>query len=524
MRRRAFDRRSFLALGHLLVAVGVTAPLAWHLDRLPLGREPSPTVPRFNLWTLEWTADRLPHGLAGWWNAPIFWPDRGTFAWSEVQPLTGLAHAALRPLVGATASYGLLLIFAIGLNGIAGAALARRLGADVVPAFLVGVLVQALPFVVGQLGVLQLVAAWPMLLVLAFVIDLLGRPSLGVGLRLGLALAAVVGTCGYYALLLGLCLLPPTVAVWWRRPADRRRPVGAAATAAVVAVLLVGPVAIGQEERLAGRRWSAATIEAGSASWADWLPGGTRWPGWPLVALGVAGALTARRRPTTRLLVGLGTIALLASLGSRLSIIGVRPWTLLVDHVDAVARLRSPFRAAVLVELSLAGLAVPALAWLWDRRSVLRAAAPAAVALTLVAGPPLGAGSLDRPIPRAGAWATWLADHPDGGAVAFVPFAPGRRTADFAPTTARMLQNLRTGHPMVNGYSGFFPRDHASRRAALVGFPSDRSVAELDRLGVRYVLVDADRFDRIDREVATDLGLAILVENRDAVLLEVPPS
>ncbi len=121
------------------------------------------TVPRFNLWTLSWTADRLPHGFAGWWDAPIFWPQPGTFAFSEPQPLTGVAFALARPFAGSAGSYAAVLIATVTLNGLAGAALARRLGADRVPAFLAGVLAQALPFTMDQLGVLQLLAVWPLL-------------------------------------------------------------------------------------------------------------------------------------------------------------------------------------------------------------------------------------------------------------------------------------------------------------------------------------------------------------------------
>ena len=102
-------RRPLLgAVGHLLTAVAVTAPLAWRPGRLPLGTEPVATVPRFNLWTLSWTADRLTHGFAGWWDAPIFWPQRGAFAFSEPQPLTGLAFSAVRPLTGAAGGYAFL--------------------------------------------------------------------------------------------------------------------------------------------------------------------------------------------------------------------------------------------------------------------------------------------------------------------------------------------------------------------------------------------------------------------------------
>ena len=103
---------------HRAVAVATTFPLVAHLgDRIAIGREPAATVPFFNLWSLPWTAQRLPHLLHGWWDAPIFWPARGTYANSELQPLTGLAFALLRPLIGPVAAYGVILLLALVANG-----------------------------------------------------------------------------------------------------------------------------------------------------------------------------------------------------------------------------------------------------------------------------------------------------------------------------------------------------------------------------------------------------------------------
>src|SRR5690349_7977848 len=81
-------RRTAAAAGctalYVTAALLVTWPLARHLtSHLPLGGLDAPTVPWFNLWTLAWNADRLAHGLHGYWDAPIFYPARDTFALSE---------------------------------------------------------------------------------------------------------------------------------------------------------------------------------------------------------------------------------------------------------------------------------------------------------------------------------------------------------------------------------------------------------------------------------------------------------
>ncbi len=511
------------AVGHLAVAIAVTAPLAWRANRLPLGTEATATVPQFNLWTLEWTAQRLPHGLSGWWDAPIFWPQRGAFAFSEPQPLTGLAFALARPLLGSVAAYSWLLILTIALNGLAGAALARRLGAGAVPAFLAGVLAQTLPFVFAEFGVLQLVAVWPLLAATACLVAWLAEPRLRQAALLGLALAAAVGTCGYYALLFTLCLAvaaPVAIDRTWAR--DWRARVSGIALAAGVMLAIAGPFALGQHHRLSGRRWLDETILGGSATWQDWAPAGPYWPGAALLALGTAGLAIGWRRRAARVLATIGLAAFVFSLGSELSVLGLRPWVFLTDHVDAFARLRSPFRAAAVTQLMLVGLSAVALHWLWTRRAVpVRAAAPLLVVAALLTSG-FGPGHLASGPPKPGAWATWLIAHPDGQPVAFMPFAPTGAVADFQPTTTRMLQSIDTGHPMVNGYSGFFPADHRELAQALATFPDNRSVAELQARRVRYVVVDARTWSNFKQRVAEVLGIKVLAHDRDGYLLRVP--
>ena len=60
--------------------------------------------PLLNAWTLAWDADRLAHGLQGFWDAPIFYPYRNTLAYSEhllgIAVLTApRALERLRPLL-----------------------------------------------------------------------------------------------------------------------------------------------------------------------------------------------------------------------------------------------------------------------------------------------------------------------------------------------------------------------------------------------------------------------------------------
>ncbi|MCU0719993.1 MAG: hypothetical protein MUC83_09845, partial [Pirellula sp.] len=118
----------------------------------------------FNLWTLEWNVQSLNNGTLYWsqeyWDAPIFFPSKDSFAMSEAQPILGL----MAPVVWATgstiAAYNSYIILSLALNGW----FARKLlaGQDFPPwiATLAGGGMVLLPVAHWQLGVSQLVPVW----------------------------------------------------------------------------------------------------------------------------------------------------------------------------------------------------------------------------------------------------------------------------------------------------------------------------------------------------------------------------
>jgi hypothetical protein len=44
-------------------------------------------------------------------------------------------------------------------------------------------------------------------------------------------------------------------------------------------------------------------------------------------------------------------------------------------------------------------------------------------------------------------------------------------------------------YPLVNGYSGFYPREYFETISRIANFPDDRSLAQLKNIGVRYIVV-----------------------------------
>ena len=104
-------------LVYLLWALVLTFPLVKHpFSYIPLGSEPVGTVPLFNLWTLQWNIDQLMQGYPNYWDAPIFAPNTGTFAFSETQPLSALLATPfwfISPALG----YNFVIVLFVTLNG-----------------------------------------------------------------------------------------------------------------------------------------------------------------------------------------------------------------------------------------------------------------------------------------------------------------------------------------------------------------------------------------------------------------------
>ncbi len=155
---RAFGSRYCELLVFALVAVAATWPLVCHFGTaLPMGTQRVATVPLFNLWTIWWNAESAAHGFQGFWDAPIFSPSSDSFAFSETQLPTLIVAPIVRLASTPVPAYNVYLLGALALNGLASFRLLRRLALGVLPAALGGAMVELLPFVHGQLGVLQLV-------------------------------------------------------------------------------------------------------------------------------------------------------------------------------------------------------------------------------------------------------------------------------------------------------------------------------------------------------------------------------
>ncbi len=524
----AFPRlRSILgtALGFLLLAMAIAWPLPMAMDQaLPLGTEPAASVPLLNLWTLWWNAESLPKLYQGYWQAPIFHPLEGTFAFSEPQPLTGLLSApffwlGLPPALG----YNTFLLLALTANGLLTWLLLRLLGLGTLSAYAGGAWMLALPFVWQELGVLQLVPLGGILSTLIVLLLFSYQPSLGRGLALGLAFASTYLLCGYYGLFLALllALAGPILILPQLRAADTWKGLGAAGLAATLLLtpMVLAQLRTGEEHQLSRsrkvvERHAAKPVQYLQAAWPQRLPlvpqaddAGARafFPGGievGLALLGLAWGLAGRRRHRqwTIFCATLCAGAFLLSLGPRLNLWGFQPYELLATWVPGYAQVRSLFRFALFVQLAIMLLASLGLAALLifaqTRRHSLARGLLRALALLLALGAlvdmwPTPARlqtlpALDSPMP----WLQWVEKETRQDAVlAFLPMASGGSSKAYETTAQWMFWQMRHGRPMVGGYSGYFPASTRELKDRAAAFPSGASLDAFAERGVDYFIV-----------------------------------
>ncbi len=515
-----------------LWSLWLTWPVPLKLStRLPLGTEAVQTVPLFNLWTVGWNAERAQRGFVAYGEAPIFYPTRGTFYFSEAQPTT----VVVAPLIWATGNpllgYNVYLLVTLALNGALTYRLFRQVGLDCWASVIGGLLAECLPFAIWQLGVLQLVAFWPTVWTLSAWWRIC-RQGGGwrSGLELGLAYAVTYLACNYYGLFLTLLLVPAGFSCAGKAWRTQRFWV-AILLGALLAGGLLGPLVSKQLAIAREQAWerelmtviglSAHLRDYTDTPWPQWLdhwesrePGrlgwtlGPAWLCWVMAAVGlVSGLCRASQRRWTLFLLVFTLAALFYSLGPRTEFWGFSPYIWLWATVPGVKQIRSPFRFALFVQfgaVAFAGLGLNnsryAGHWLRERvpaawqRWCPRWCLPLPVVV-------LGLCLLLETRPRNGSfvewsygieeppWVTYLREEtPPEAIVVCLPFGTGASVGDYEATTAWMAEGLAHHRRMVNGYSGYFPQPFLDLREALAMFPQSGGDALL-AAGVSYAVV-----------------------------------
>jgi hypothetical protein len=519
------------AVGYAALALAATWPLATRLaGALPLGTGLSGTVPLASAWSLWWVADRLAAGLSGLmglWNAPIFHPIAGSFAFSETLLLGGVLTAPVLWLGGSPAlAHNTLLLASLVANGVLGLALLRAMGVRPVLAVLGGAALELLPYVHYEIAVLTLVPIWGVLWILLALHRLARAPSLGAGLSLGLAAAATSLLCAHYALFVALAIGPAACGLFGRRLLRREllRPL---AVAAAVAAVLAGPAAWAQLSITARHHFVRSLDRArdGSATADGWRTAPahlllgvppfreTRDPEAMALFPGVAKSALAllaftwgwRRRRGRRwraFLLATGACGALLSVAARVEVGGWSPYAELQAWIPGLAQARSLWRAGLFTQVAVAlaaGWSLEQVArWGAARarsRRVVQASAVGTVALGVLCAvevwPPQHP-LLDAPSPaRYAGIAGWLRENlAPGDAVLDLP-APSDPSARALEGTARWMYATAWHHrPLVSGYSSYFPERTRRLLVRLMGCPGAELYRRLPGWPVRALLVD----------------------------------
>jgi hypothetical protein len=509
----------------VLAALLFTWPLALHLgSAIPAGGGP-PTVALHGLFSAEWTGLALGEGRP-YWDAPIFHPHRGTFAWSETQPATALAVSILARAGGPIAAYDLVLWLYVASFGLGGYWLARQLTADRLAALWASLWIVGGTYTTQQLGVLHLLAGGFPLACLACLLALSGDLRWRWAWGAGAACLLTFLTCAQYGLFLSL-LLPIAVLPAFAAHRGRRRALALRLVPLGAGLLLALPGLLAQRARLDGMGFERPLVDVRGAllpgdlvlpARGHWLAG--RVLGWsespdaypwdvglvPLLAVAAAAALGGFRRrrlaPAARGRVGalllLALVALLLGFGPNLSIpVGeerIVPYSWLHAVVPGLSGVRTPARFGMFAIAAIAALAAAALAFLRSRttRPVARhALTGAAFGLVLaeiwalpiaLAEPAVGVSDHRRVL-------GWLAEHGRGQPLVELPMSEDDGEAALEREVRAMRRALSHRSPIVNGYSGFFPEPFRQLRWALAEDPGGRGRRYLAALGVRLALV-----------------------------------
>jgi hypothetical protein len=500
------------ALAGVLFALLMHWPLPLHIGR-DVPRDLGDPLPQ--AWQVAWDGHALLHQPLHFFQANVFWPLKNSLAFSDA--LVGYAPAGL---VGsgphaAIVRYDLLFLFAYALAFFGAYLLARELGAGRAGGFVAGAAFAYAPWRLEQDGHLHvlssggiplalfllvrgyrrgsarlvfagwLVAAWQLSLgfslglQLAYLLLVLGIVALALGFRPSRRLLVATAAGGAAFVVVALVLSRPYLEVQRDHPESKRTDATVAAFSGWPRMYLAPPGA--------NTVWAGATVELRRRL--KFAPEQTLFPGLAVVVLALVCLCCGvySRRLRWGLLGGVLACAWLA-LGIHS---GSFPWPyeLVYHHLPGWQSSRTPSRLNTLTSLGLALLAAGGATWLAARPwAQTRRPVRAALGFVLVAAVLAeGAGfSLS------------------GGAVA----GPAHPTVPVEPAGQRGLATPQLHLPMsregnrryalwstagfpriVNGRASFQPTLTTAIAAEVAGFPDARSVARLEALGVRTVVL-----------------------------------
>ncbi len=515
-------------------ALALFSPLLW---RLQTGlHDRSDTV--LNTWILAWQDYILTRSPLDLFNAPIFHPLSDTLAYSEILwPIAPLALPIQVAFQNPILSYNLFFLASFLFAGFSMYLLALYMTGSRAAAWTAGFIYAFSPHQFGHLSQLQLLTIGWLPLVILFLDRFWQQGLKRDGALLALMIVFQTLSSFYYGFQVALVVAGY---ILYRLVSSRRGQTVRRLLQLILwggaSALFIAPFALpyvrvranlGLERSLEEALAAAPGLMeyllpgAGHHLYGIFMPpqeGGGLFLG--VTALLLAGLGVARWRPISYGRIGraywllIGISAMLLSLGPsfkwRPSDPGGfwLPFAWLYQHVPGMTVIRAPGRFGVTVFLALALLASMGLTFLlhhlrkgWPRPAM------AAVAVVLILMEYVGGAdafivqpmpSLD-PSPEVYAW---LARQQPPSALVELPLIPemalppsgaggfgaGQACPDYNIYRYQYFQMIHW-LPMIDGYGGFTPPHHRELGLTMAHFPSQRSLAMLRGLGVKWVVV-----------------------------------
>jgi hypothetical protein len=473
----------------------------------------------FNMWRLRWHAHALANSTADLFNGNIFYPEQGVLAYSDALLVQGWLAA---PLLWAGAPpvlvHNLMLLGAIVASAVGICVLTRHLTGSMAGGVVAGIVFAFAPYRFDHYMHMEL--QWTVWVPWAFwalqrTIET-GAPRFGV--LTGAFVALQVGSSIYYGVFL-LILIAAVAALQLLPLRGARLRHGAAA-------LCLGGALAGLASWGYSRPYAAAServgersiqeVETFSARPRDYRratptnrlygsdvgrPERRLSPGVVAPLLAVVGLLLAPTPVAVCYLLGL-VLAFELSLGAYGML-----YPFLYEHVSVFRGLRAPARAAVFClfflgvltgHLTAALTQVARIVW----RPVIGALVCLAILFEYRTAPLELVAYPNDPPPLH----QFLSHLPPGVVAEFPmpePDAPPHHDARYA--------YMSTFHwlPLVNGYSGFYPRSYSLRLIRMQKFPDATTLTSLKGEDVRYVVIHDDGQAEGERERTVERLLAL---------------
>jgi hypothetical protein len=500
-----------LVVSFTALVVALTWPQARDLYSVPDFGDPL-----FSIWRIAWVNHQLPRHPLALFDANIFYPERLTLTYSDslIVPalMVGpLLWAGVHPVV----AYNILLLSGFVLSGITTFLLVRALTGRVDAAIVSGAIFAIYPYRYEHYSHLELQMTMWMPLALWSLHRAMASGKVRDGLFTGLAFALQMLSSLYYGVFLSAYMTVLGVALWLGRGRPRR-PLFALAAGALVAGVLVAPVAsqymanktiVGERDTAAVQFYSAEGRDyrrSHDRSWTyyEWRAGGKPerqlFPRFtPLILSAVA-----LYPPLSVARIGYAMALVLAVDGS-LGLNG-HVFPPLREHVAPFRGLRVPARFSIL-----AGLTLAILSGYGAARLLRRAGKGQAV----LAGAMLAAVILEG-LPRMPLERVWREPPPIYSAIGgespiVLAEFPVPSDDDIVSALDPRYMYFSTWHwnKLLNGNSGFFPHSYMEFVRRQHDFPSDGAIEYLKMRGVDYLTVHGRFMRSQERYLATVAAL-----------------